>query len=64
MPVVLGHGTDDACADVSLGLRARDLLCALGLEVTWKEYTNAEAEAHRIKEPEQVMDIVDFLLQL
>ncbi|KIX92841.1 uncharacterized protein Z520_11505 [Fonsecaea multimorphosa CBS 102226] len=61
-PVFLGHGTDDAYVDISLGRHARDVLTRVGFfEVMWKEYVGAEQEGHWFKEPEQVDDIVQFL---
>ncbi|KAF4342826.1 acyl thioesterase 1 [Fusarium beomiforme] len=61
-PVFLGHGTDDAYVDVKLGREARDVLTQIGFTVLWKEYQGAEQEGHWIKEPEEVDDLVAFLL--
>ena len=64
-PVFLGHGTDDAYVDVSLGREARDLLISLGFEnLLWREYTGAEQEGHWFKEPEQFDDIANFLVTI
>lgn len=56
-PVFLGHGTDDAYVDVSLGCQARVVLSDIGFDVTWKEYVGAEQEGHGYKEPEELDDI-------
>lgn len=60
-PVFLGHGTDDAYVDVSLGRQARDILSDIGFNVTWREYVGAEQEGHWYKEPEELGDIAQFL---
>jgi len=59
--VLLGHGTDDAYVDVSLGRHARDVLSGVGFNVVWREYVGAEQEGHWFKEPEQLDDMVQFL---
>ncbi|KAK4649156.1 uncharacterized protein QC761_001640 [Podospora bellae-mahoneyi] len=61
VPVFLGHGTDDAYVDVSLGRRAAVVLGKIGLRVEWREYSGAEQEGHWLKEPEELDDIVRFL---
>ncbi|KAI5803052.1 lysophospholipase/carboxylesterase family protein [Geopyxis carbonaria] len=62
-PVWLGHGSDDAYVDIELGRSARDLLHKMGFdEVEWKEYTGAEEEGHWLKEPEELDDILKFLI--
>ncbi|KAJ9640053.1 hypothetical protein H2199_006287 [Coniosporium tulheliwenetii] len=61
IPVFLGHGTDDAYVDVSLGRQARDVLTKLGFTVQWREYVGAELEGHWLKEPEEMDDIAAFL---
>lgn len=61
-PILLGHGTDDAYVDVSLGRKARDVLRGIGFtNVTWKEYIGAQQAGHWFKEPEQLDDIAEFL---
>lgn len=59
-PVFLGHGTDDAYVDVSLGRQARAVLTKIGILVQWKEYAGAEEEGHWFKEPEELDDIAAF----
>ncbi|KIW13068.1 hypothetical protein PV08_08255 [Exophiala spinifera] len=60
-PVFLGHGTDDAYVDVSLGRQTKEVLSGMGFQVTWKEYVGAEQEGHWYKEPEELDDIARFL---
>lgn len=60
-PIFLGHSTDDAYVDVTLGRQARDFLSGIGFKVMWKEYVGAEQEGHWYKEPEQLEDIAQFL---
>ncbi|EON62935.1 hypothetical protein W97_02161 [Coniosporium apollinis CBS 100218] len=60
-PVFLGHGTDDAYVDVSLGRQARDVLTKLGFTVQWREYVGAELEGHWLKAPEEMDDIAAVL---
>ena len=60
-PVCLGHGTDDAYVDVSLGYQAKTVLSDIGFDVTWKRYAGAEQEGHWFKEPEELDDIAKFL---
>jgi lysophospholipase II len=62
-PVFLGHGTDDAYIDVTLGRQVRDILAGVGLMAEWKEYTGADQEGHWFKEPEQLDDIAKFLTE-
>ncbi|KAL6253381.1 hypothetical protein RBB50_001104 [Rhinocladiella similis] len=59
--VLLGHGTDDAYVDVSLGRQTKEVLSGIGFDVTWKEYVGAEQEGHWYKEPEELDDIARFL---
>jgi lysophospholipase II len=60
-PVFLGHGTDDAYVDITLGRQARDLLLRLGMTVKSKEYLGADQEGHWLKEPEELDDVAEFL---
>ncbi|KAH7253594.1 Alpha/Beta hydrolase protein [Fusarium redolens] len=60
--VFLGHGTDDAYVDVELGREARNILIRVGFEVEWREYQGAELEGHWFKAPEEVDDILNFLV--
>jgi predicted esterase len=62
-PIFLGHGIDDAYIDVDLGREARDVFSQIGFSVEWKEYTGAELEGHWIKSPEEVEDLLNFLVQ-
>ncbi|KAM0248717.1 hypothetical protein ACHAP5_003207 [Fusarium lateritium] len=62
-PIFLGHGIDDAYVDVDLGREARDVFTRAGFSVEWKEYTGAELEGHWIKSPEEVDDLLNFLVQ-
>lgn len=61
IPVFLGHGTDDAYVDVSLGRKVKDALELIGFVPEWREYTGAEQEGHWIKEHEELVDIAAFL---
>ncbi|KAF5653629.1 lysophospholipase [Fusarium sp. NRRL 25303] len=60
--VFLGHGTDDAYVNVELGRKARDILIQAGFTVEWREYQGAELEGHWFKAPEEVDDILNFLV--
>ncbi|KAI1039120.1 hypothetical protein LB505_007513 [Fusarium chuoi] len=60
--VFLGHGTDDAYVDVELGRKARDILIQAGFAVEWREYQGAELEGHWFKAPEEVDDLLNFLV--
>ncbi|CVK86483.1 related to lysophospholipase [Fusarium mangiferae] len=60
--VFLGHGTDDAYVDVELGRKARDIILQAGFTVEWREYQGAELEGHWFKAPEEVDDILNFLV--
>ncbi|KAH7242541.1 Alpha/Beta hydrolase protein [Fusarium tricinctum] len=62
-PIFLGHGVDDAYVDIDLGREARDVFTRIGVSVEWKEYTGAELEGHWIKSPEEVDDLLDFLVK-
>lgn len=62
-PIFLGHGIDDAYVDVDLGREARNVFTRIGFSVEWKEYTGAEVEGHWIKSPEEVDDLLNFLVQ-
>ncbi|KAK6360498.1 hypothetical protein TWF730_006638 [Orbilia blumenaviensis] len=63
MPVLIGHGRDDAYVDFKLGSQARDILRNLGYKVEWREYEGAEQEGHWFKEPEGLGDLVQFVQQ-
>ncbi|KAF5692218.1 acyl thioesterase 1 [Fusarium denticulatum] len=60
--VFLGHGTDDAYVDVELGRKARDIIIQAGFTVEWREYQGAEQEGHWFKAPEEVDDLLSFLV--
>lgn len=60
-PVFLGHGSDDAFVDFSLGREARDVLVAAGFDVTGKEYVGAEQDGHSTQAPDEIYDIYDFI---
>ncbi|KAF5692279.1 acyl thioesterase 1 [Fusarium circinatum] len=60
--VFLGHGTDDAYVDVELGRKARDIIIQAGFTVEWREYQGAEQEGHWFKAPEEVDDLLGFLV--
>ncbi|KAF5625635.1 acyl thioesterase 1 [Fusarium sp. NRRL 52700] len=60
--VFLGHGTDDAYVDVELGRKARDIILQAGFAVEWREYRGAELEGHWFKAPEEVDDLLNFLV--
>ncbi|KAG9501588.1 hypothetical protein J7337_007279 [Fusarium musae] len=61
--VFLGHGTDDAYVDVELGRKARDIIIQAGFTVEWREYQGAEQEGHWFKAPEEVDDLLNFLMK-
>ena len=63
-PVLMGHGIDDAYVDIELGRQAAGVLLQIGLVVEWKEYSGAEEEGHWFKVPEQIDDILQFLLKV
>lgn len=56
-PVFLGHGRNDEKVSIRLGVQARQVLEALGSQVSWKDYD----EGHWYKVPEEIDDIVGFL---
>ncbi|KAG5786802.1 hypothetical protein H9Q69_014125 [Fusarium xylarioides] len=60
--VFLGHGTDDAYVDVELGRKARDIIIQAGFTVDWREYQGAEQEGHWFKAPEEVDELLNFLV--
>ncbi|KAF5542209.1 acyl thioesterase 1 [Fusarium phyllophilum] len=60
--VFLGHGTDDAYVDAELGRKARDIIIQAGFTVEWREYQGAEQEGHWFKAPEEVDDLLSFLV--
>ncbi|KAF4434735.1 acyl- thioesterase 1 [Fusarium acutatum] len=60
--VFLGHGTDDAYVDVDQGRKARDIIIQAGFTVEWREYQGAEQEGHWFKAPEEVDDLLNFLV--
>ncbi|KAF4953112.1 hypothetical protein FGADI_6262 [Fusarium gaditjirri] len=60
--VFLGHGTDDAYVDVELGREARNILTRVGFKTEWREYQGAELEGHWFKAPEEVEDLLNFLV--
>ncbi|KAI0132913.1 Alpha/Beta hydrolase protein [Xylariales sp. AK1849] len=62
IPVFLGHGIDDAYVDIELGRQAAYTLRKIGLKVEWHEYSGAEQEGHWLKEPEELDDIIRFLV--
>ncbi|RBR17509.1 hypothetical protein FVER53590_12021 [Fusarium verticillioides] len=61
--VFLGHGTDDAYVDVELGRKAREIIIQAGFTVEWREYQGAEQEGHWFKAPEEVDDLLNFLMK-
>ncbi|KAF5711533.1 acyl thioesterase 1 [Fusarium mundagurra] len=61
--VFLGHGTDDAYVDIELGRKARDIIIQSGFAVEWREYQGAEQEGHWFKAPEEVDDLLNFLVK-
>ena len=61
VPVFMGHGIDDAYVGVELGRGAMQLLSKADFRVQWKEYCGAELEGHRLKVPEEMDDIYEFL---
>jgi predicted esterase len=56
-PVFIGHGTQDSTVPIHMGVRVRDLLVRLGMNVRWKTYYHG----HWWKEPQEMNDIVKFL---
>jgi lysophospholipase II len=61
LPVFLGHGADDEWIDVTLGQAVRDSFKKAGCNVLWKEYTGGNDQGHWFKEPEQLLDMHEFL---
>ncbi|KAM5354188.1 hypothetical protein ACJ41O_000838 [Fusarium nematophilum] len=62
IPVLMGHGVDDAYVDVELGRQAERILGMNGCnKVEWREYEGAEQEGHWFKVPEQMDHILEFL---
>ncbi|KAJ4323092.1 hypothetical protein N0V84_004492 [Fusarium piperis] len=61
IPVLMGHGVDDAYVDVDLGRQASRILSRVGCRVDWREYTGSEQEGHWFKVPEQMDHIYEFL---
>ncbi|KAF4982239.1 hypothetical protein FZEAL_2123 [Fusarium zealandicum] len=61
IPILMGHGLDDAYVDVDLGRQASMILKQVGCDVDWKEYRGAEQEGHWFKVPEQMDHIYDFM---
>ncbi|EAU36003.1 predicted protein [Aspergillus terreus NIH2624] len=57
-PVFLGHGVEDPKVSVRLGRKMVQVLDALGMDVTWKEY---EGLGHWYRVPDEIEDIVAFL---
>ncbi|RMJ10156.1 hypothetical protein CDV36_010212 [Fusarium kuroshium] len=64
IPVLMGHGIDDAYVDVNLGRQAAHILSRVGCGVDWREYTGAEQEGHWFKVSEQMDHIYEFLKNL
>lgn len=64
IPVLMGHGVDDAYVDVDLGRQASRILSRAGCRVDRREYTGAEQEGHWFKVPEQMDHIYEFLKSL
>jgi lysophospholipase-2 len=63
-PVFIGHGVDDAYVDVALGRQAACVLSQAGMLVEWREYAGAEEEGHWFKVPEEMDDILQFLIRV
>lgn len=61
IPVLLGHGVDDAYVDIALGRQAARLLSGVGHEVDWREYSGAEQEGHWFEVPHQMDHVCEFL---
>ncbi|RDW71460.1 alpha hydrolase-9 [Coleophoma cylindrospora] len=57
-PVFLGHGKSDEKVKIDLGLEVAIVLRQIGIGVRWEEYD----EGHWYKVPEEIDDIVDFLV--
>lgn len=61
IPVLLGHGVDDAYVDVDLGRQAARLLSRAGHKIDWREYSGAEQEGHWFQVPNQMDHLYEFL---
>jgi phospholipase/carboxylesterase len=56
VPILMAHGTQDPLIPLARGVRARDLLRALGYRVDWREYPMPHAVC-----PEEIRDISAWL---
>ncbi|KAK7402915.1 hypothetical protein QQX98_011313 [Neonectria punicea] len=61
IPVLLGHGVDDAYVDVELGRQAARILSKAGHIVDRREYSGAEQEGHWFQVPDQMDHVYKFL---
>ncbi|KAG3188534.1 hypothetical protein PC129_g25192, partial [Phytophthora cactorum] len=61
VPVLLGHGVDDAYVDVELGRQAARILSQAGHIVDRREYSGAEQEGHWFQVQDQMNHVYEFL---
>ncbi|KAL9099631.1 MAG: hypothetical protein Q9187_009471 [Circinaria calcarea] len=57
-PVFLGHGDQDNVVRLEYGQKIRQILEALGLDVTWRIY---EGQGHWYKIPDEIDHVAEFL---
>ena len=58
VPILMAHGMQDPVVPVKLALQSRDLLVALGYQVSWHSYPMPHAVC-----PEEISDVRDWLSQ-
>jgi len=58
VPILMAHGMQDPVVPVTLALQSRDLLIALGYDVSWQSYPMPHAVC-----PEEISDVRGWLLQ-
>ena len=58
VPILMAHGMQDPVVPVKLALQSRDLLTALGYQVSWHSYPMPHAVC-----PEEISDVRDWLQQ-
>jgi predicted esterase len=59
-PVFLGHGKEDLKIKCSLGEEAVNVLKTLGMDVTWRCYSEL---GHWYKIPDEIDDVVEYLMR-
>jgi len=59
VPIFIAHGMQDPVVPVKLALQSRDLLTALGYDVSWQSYPMPHAVY-----PEEIRDIRDWIIKI